>query len=319
MIKYNNYIIMFNKKKREQEKKFFESNPEILNYRNELQNTINKKVLDIKTKIDKEKKESEKKELNNQLKKFTKEGYWPLDNKEIAIKTQHLYKFYHTEAFTTKVLNDLNLEIKKSKITMILGASGSGKTTLLNIISGLDSADAGNVISANHNLSMLSEEAKVQFRAKYISFIFQSYNIIDSLNVWDNVKLGKQVTNSKNNKIDMTQLLKDLEIYEQRNLFPYQLSGGQKQRVSIARAIVKDPEILFADEPTGALDSKMSLEVYKILVDITRKYSKTLIVITHNPSFKPIADQVFEFEDGKIANIIDNKKPIHPSELKLKK
>ena len=187
--------------------KLYSIYPEILDKKNSLNKTYKNKIIDLKDKIKKSQNIQEKKKFKKELTLFVEQGKTNLDA-DLSIKVENLYKYYYNKSLVTKVLDNISFEIPKSKITMILGPSGSGKTTLLNIISGLDFADAGSVISNNWNLSFLNEKKRINFRAQNIAFVFQSYNIIDSLNVWDNVKLGKEVY--KKDSLDIASLLKGL-------------------------------------------------------------------------------------------------------------
>ncbi|NQX83802.1 MAG: ABC transporter ATP-binding protein [Mycoplasmataceae bacterium] len=300
------------KKKLAEKQKFLLDNPEIKEYEDLKEKRKEDLISDIKSDKFSNSKFDKEKLLDMTANNF----YWPT-TEDYAIKLDKVYRYYSSSGYTTKVLNGITLNIPKSKVTMILGPSGSGKTTLMNIISGLDSPNAGDVITNNYNLSYMKENDLVKFRASHVSFIFQSYNLIPTLTVWDNVKIGREVSKDSDyeSKIDIDELLKRLEIYDQKEKYPYQLSGGQKQRVSIARAIVKDPDIIFADEPTGALDTKMAREVFNVLVSLSKTYKKTLVIVTHDPKYIECADFVVEFSSGLIKKTIVNKNPISPNEV----
>lgn len=261
--------------------------------------TLNKKV------------KASKKEISARLRK----GYYPVDS-GIAIELKNAYKYYISSDVITKVIDDLSLKIKRDEVTIILGPSGSGKTTLLNLISGLDKPSAGNVITNNHNLSWIRERKLINFRKENISFIFQQYNLIPTLNIEDNIRTGYEIKNPDIEPIDIEELMKKINIWESRKKYPYQLSGGQLQRTAIARALAKNPDIIFADEPTGALDEDMSKEVLDILIDITKQYNKTLIIVTHNPQIAKIGNRVLRFGNGKIVKDEVNTKPTKPKDLK---
>jgi putative ABC transport system ATP-binding protein len=210
----------------------------------------------------------------------------------------------------------MNLTINKGNIVAILGPSGSGKTTLLNLISGLDTSNSGDIIVNGKNLIYLSDSSLTKFRANNVSFIFQSYNLLPTLNVLENVKTGSQLQKDKKKKMDEGMLLKKLGLFEERYKYPYQLSGGQQQRVSIARALAKNPSILFGDEPTGALDTETSVQVLETLVKINKDFGTTLVIVTHNPQIAKICDQVIKVKNGVVDKIIVNPKPLKPSQIK---
>lgn len=212
-------------------------------------------------------------------------------------------KLYTSKENYEHVLKDINLTIKKGEIVIILGASGSGKTTLLNVLSGLTDTTSGDVIVNNINLFYLNEARKTKFRADNLSFVFQSYNLIPTLTVSENVKVGYNLRSTNKEGKSVKEILKILGIEKQANKYPFQLSGGQNQRVSIGRALAKSPEILFADEPTGALDELHGKEALKLLLEINKKYGTTLIIVTHNPNFSVVADRVIRIVDGEVQKV----------------
>ncbi len=220
------------------------------------------------------------------------------------IKLNEVSKSYGNGKDNTKVLNDVNIEIKKGNICMILGPSGSGKSTLLNVIGGLDSIDNGSIVVDNIDISKLSNNKLTEFRRKYLGFIFQFYNLIPNLTVEENIKVSEYISN---NSLDVDDIISFLGLKEHKNKFPSQLSGGQQQRCAIARAIVKNPKILLCDEPTGALDYKSSKDILRLLESVNQKYGITVIMVTHNSAIKDMVNQVIEIRDGRVKlNEINN-------------
>ncbi|MCR5792797.1 MAG: ABC transporter ATP-binding protein [Lachnospiraceae bacterium] len=194
-----------------------------------------------------------------------------------------------------EVLCGLNLTISKGEFCVILGPSGSGKSTLLNIIGGIDSADSGYISINGDKLEDMGEKALTAYRRKHLGYVFQMYNLIPNLNVKENIEVGAYLSE---HPLDVDELIHTLGLYEHRHKLPNQLSGGQQQRVSIGRAIVKNPDILLCDEPTGALDYNTSKETLKLIEDINQKYGNTLIMVTHNEEIRHMADHVIKLRDG---------------------
>lgn len=196
-----------------------------------------------------------------------------------------------------EVLKGIDLEIQKGEICVLLGASGSGKSTLLNIIGGIDDADSGYISINGEKTADMSEKKLTLYRRKHLGYIFQMYNLIPNLNIKENVEVGAYLSD---NPLDVDDILKTLGLYEHRHKLPNQLSGGQQQRTAIGRAVVKNPDILLCDEPTGALDYATSKEILKLIEDINKKYGNTVIMVTHNDAIKNIADRVVKLRDGQI-------------------
>ena len=196
-----------------------------------------------------------------------------------------------------EVLRGMNFSVAKGEICVLLGPSGSGKSTLLNIIGGIDSADSGYISIRGDKLEDMGEKELTQYRRKHLGYVFQMYNLIGNLNVKENIEVGAYLSDDP---LDIDDLLHTLELYEHRYKLPNQLSGGQQQRVSIGRAIVKNPDILLCDEPTGALDYTTSKEILKLIEDINQKYKNTIIMVTHNEAIKSMADHVVKLRDGKV-------------------
>lgn len=195
------------------------------------------------------------------------------------------------------VLKGIDIEIEKGEICVLLGPSGSGKSTLLNIIGGIDAADEGYISINGEKTADMNEKALTLYRRKHLGYIFQMYNLIPNLNIKENVEVGAYLSD---NPLDVDDLLKTLGLYEHRHKLPNQLSGGQQQRTAIGRAIVKNPDILLCDEPTGALDYNTSKEILQLIEDVNKKYGNTVIMVTHNDAIKNMADRVVKLRDGMI-------------------
>lgn len=196
-----------------------------------------------------------------------------------------------------EVLRGISFSVAKGEFCVLLGPSGSGKSTLLNIIGGIDGADSGYISIDGDKLSDMDEKKLTQYRRKHLGYVFQMYNLIGNLNVKENIEVGAYLSDRS---LDIEELLHTLGLYEHRHKLPNQLSGGQQQRVSIGRAIVKNPDILLCDEPTGALDYSTSKEILKLIEEINQKYGNTVIMVTHNEAIRNIADHVVKLRDGKV-------------------
>lgn len=212
----------------------------------------------------------------------------------------------------TEVLRGLDFTVTKGEICVLLGPSGSGKSTLLNIIGGIDNADSGYIAINEEKTVDMDEKTLTQYRRKHLGYVFQMYNLIPNLNVKENVEVGAYLSDSP---LDVDDILKTLGLYEHRHKLPNQLSGGQQQRTSIGRAIVKNPDILLCDEPTGALDYKTSKEILKLIEDVNQKYGNTVIMVTHNDAIKNMADRVIKLRDGMIRKNIVNDVKVPAMEL----
>lgn len=196
-----------------------------------------------------------------------------------------------------EVLKGIDLAIEKGEFCVLLGASGSGKSTLLNIIGGIDSADSGDICIRGARLADMSEKKLTLYRRNHLGYIFQMYNLIPNLTVQENIEVGAYLSD---HPLDVQELLHTLGLQEHRNKLPNQLSGGQQQRTAIGRAVVKNPDILLCDEPTGALDYHTSKEILKLIETVNRKYGNTIIMVTHNDAIKDMADRVVRLRDGTI-------------------
>ena len=205
-----------------------------------------------------------------------------------------------------EVLKDISIEVNEGEVVAIIGPSGSGKSTLLNIIGGIDDADEGYISIDGEKTADMNEKRLTQYRRKHLGYVFQMYNLIPNLNVKENIEVGAYLSDSP---LDINELLNTLGLYEHRHKLPNQLSGGQQQRTAIGRAIVKNPDILLCDEPTGALDYHTSKEILKLIEDVNKKYGNTVIMVTHNDAIQNMADRVIKLRDGQIRdNIVNNSK-----------
>ena len=210
------------------------------------------------------------------------------------------------------VLKGLDFTVAKGEFCVLLGPSGSGKSTLLNILGGIDSADSGEIYIDGDKLADMNEKSLTKYRRKHLGYVFQMYNLIPNLNVKENIETGAYLSDAP---LDIDELLKILGLYEHRHKLPNQLSGGQQPRVSIGRAIVKNPDILLCDEPTGALDYNTSKEILKLIEEVNVKYGNTIIMVTHNEAIKEMADHVIKLRDGKIRRDIVNTEKIAAADL----
>ena len=211
-----------------------------------------------------------------------------------------------------EVLRGMNFSVAKGEFCVLLGPSGSGKSTLLNIIGGIDSADCGYISINGDKLEDMSEKKLTQYRRKHLGYVFQMYNLIPNLSVRENIEVGAYLSDRP---LDVDELLHTLGLYEHQRKLPNQLSGGQQQRCSIGRAIVKNPDILLCDEPTGALDYNTSKEILKLIETVNQKYSTTIIMVTHNEAIKDMADKVVKLRDGMIRRVIENDRKLTADEL----
>lgn len=211
-----------------------------------------------------------------------------------------------------EVLCGMNFSVAKGEFCVLLGPSGSGKSTLLNIIGGIDSADSGYISIDGDRLRDLSEKRLTQYRRKHLGYVFQMYNLIGNFNVKENIEVGAYLSDDP---LDIDELLNTLGLYDHRYKLPNQLSGGQQQRVSIGRAIVKNPDILLCDEPTGALDYNTSKEILELIEDVNQKYGNTVIMVTHNEAIKNMADHVIKLRDGSVRHNEVNRNKISAVDL----
>lgn len=216
------------------------------------------------------------------------------------LKTSNLKKYYGNGENLVKAIDNANIDIKEGEFVAIVGKSGSGKSTLLHMMGGLDNPTEGKVYINDKDIFSLKEEELAIFRRRNIGFIFQNFNLIPSLNVWENITLPVGLDGKEINKPFVTDIINSLGLESKVDALPNTLSGGQQQRVAIARALVARPAIILADEPTGNLDSKTSDEVMSLLKTMIKKYNQTLVMITHDETIAQMADRVIYIEDGKV-------------------
>lgn len=228
------------------------------------------------------------------------------------LEIRDLKKSYGEGDNRVDVLKGINFEVGKGEICVLLGPSGSGKSTLLNIIGGIDNADGGYVAIDGEKTANMNEKVLTAYRRKHFGYVFQMYNLIPNLNVKENIEVGAYLSDRP---LDIDDLLHTLGLYEHRHKLPGQLSGGQQQRTSIGRAIVKNPDILLCDEPTGALDYSTSKEILKLIEDVNHKYGNTVIMVTHNDAIKNMADRVIKLRDGAIRKDYRNETKIPAQDL----
>lgn len=228
------------------------------------------------------------------------------------LEIKELQKGYGSGETRQEVLRGLTFSVARGEICVLLGPSGSGKSTLLNIIGGIDSADGGYIAINGDKLEDMGEKGLTRYRRRHLGYVFQMYNLIGNLNVKENIEVGAYLSDSP---LDINELLHTLGLYEHRYKLPNQLSGGQQQRVSIGRAIVKNPDILLCDEPTGALDYQTSKEILQLIEAVNRKYGNTVIMVTHNEAIQGMADHVIRLRDGQMRSNLQNERKIPAAEL----
>lgn len=220
----------------------------------------------------------------------------------IILETNQLCKFYGTNENQVKAVNNVNIQIKRGEFVAIIGKSGSGKSTLLHMLGGLDTPTKGNVVLSGKDMYQMNEDKLAVFRRRKIGFIFQAFNLVSSINVWENIVLPLGLDGRKVDEVYVNDIISTLGIENRIHNLSNTLSGGQQQRVAIARALVARPEILFADEPTGNLDSKTSDEVIALLKMTAKKYGQTIVMITHDDEIAQVADRILIIEDGKVVD-----------------
>ena len=228
------------------------------------------------------------------------------------LEIQQIKKHFGEGESRVDVLRGIDISIEKGELCVLLGPSGSGKSTLLNIIGGIETPDSGKITIHGETIGEMNEKNLTLYRRKHLGYIFQMYNLIPNLNIKENVEVGAYLSD---NPLDVDDLLKTLGLYEHRHKLPNQLSGGQQQRTAIGRAVVKNPDILLCDEPTGALDYHTSKEILKLLEDVSRKYGNTVVMVTHNDALQNMADRVVKLRDGKIRKNFVNETKIPAAEL----
>ena len=228
------------------------------------------------------------------------------------VEIKNVKKSYGEGDARATVLAGVDISIEKGEFCVLLGPSGSGKSTLLNIIGGIDNADEGYIMINGEKTADMNEKKLTRYRRDHLGYVFQMYNLIPNLTVRENIEVGAYLSKKP---LDVDDLLKTLGLYDHRHKLPTQLSGGQQQRTAIGRAVIKNPDILLCDEPTGALDYNTSKEILTLLETVNREYKNTIIMVTHNDALKYMADRVVKLRDGKISSNKLNEKKLPISEI----
>ena len=228
------------------------------------------------------------------------------------LETKNLSKIYGSGDTEVRALDGVNLSVENGEFVAIVGTSGSGKSTLLNIIGGIDRADEGDIFINGERMAAMKEKQLTRYRRRHLGYIFQMYNLISNLTVRENIEVGAYLSDRA---LDVDELLHTLGLFEHQRKLPNQLSGGQQQRTAIGRAIVKNPDILLCDEPTGALDYNTSKEILKLIETVNQKYGNTVIMVTHNDAIKDMADRVVKLRDGMIRKNYQNEHKIPAMDL----
>ncbi len=228
------------------------------------------------------------------------------------LQLSDIRKSYGNKENRVEVLKGISLELEKGEMCVLLGPSGSGKSTLLNIIGGIDSADSGQILINGDRMEDMNDRQLTSYRRKHLGYIFQSYNLIPNLTVRENIEVGAYLSKDP---LSVNELLEILGMTAHKDKMPSQLSGGQQQRTAIGRAIVKNPDILLCDEPTGALDYNTSKDILTLIERINREYGNTIIMVTHNDALKGMADRILTLKDGSIRRDYRNDHKIPAAEL----
>lgn len=208
--------------------------------------------------------------------------------------------------------NEVNFSIDQGEFVVILGPSGAGKSTVLNLLGGMDQASTGQIVVDGRDIAKLNDKQLTDYRGTDVGFVFQFYNLIPALTVYENVALVKETTK---NGLDINEILDAVGLRDRKKLFPTQISGGEQQRVSIARALAKNPKLLLCDEPTGALDSETGTSIIALLQKMCLENNQTVVIVTHNASYAQVADKVIHLKNGRVTNITKNENPIPVSEV----
>ncbi len=221
------------------------------------------------------------------------------------LEIKDIYKSFGEKDSRVEVLKGVDLELEKGQFCVLLGPSGSGKSTLLNIIGGIDSADSGEIIVDGSSMKGMNDKSLTRYRREHLGYIFQMYNLIPNLTVRENIEVGAYLSKDH---LDVDEIIDVLGLSDHAHKLPNQLSGGQQQRTSIGRAIVKNPDVLLCDEPTGALDYNTSKEILSLIDKVNRTYGNTIVMVTHNEAIADMADVVIRLRDGQVRDRRDNEK-----------
>lgn len=228
------------------------------------------------------------------------------------VEFKDVTRIYKAGEHELKALDNVNFSLDEGKFVVILGPSGAGKSTLLNMLGGLDSPTSGTIRVNGKDISQLSDDELADYRASTVGFVFQFYNLIPTLTVYENIALVKEISDEA---LDPVKMLMEVGLEDHINNFPSELSGGEQQRVSIARALAKNPQILLCDEPTGALDSETGVMVLKLLLSMARNHNKTIVIVTHNQNIAQMADVVVRVKNGKIKSFEEQTSPLSADEV----
>jgi len=228
------------------------------------------------------------------------------------VRFEDVSKIYTSGDHVLRALDHVSFSLEAGKFVVILGPSGAGKSTLLNLLGGLDSPSEGKIVVRDKDVSELTDNELADYRASKVGFVFQFYNLIPTLTVYENVALVGEISE---NALDAKEMIARVGLSDHLNNFPSELSGGEQQRISIARALAKNPDILLCDEPTGALDSLTGVTVLKLLLEMTRRDRKTVVIVTHNQNIAKMADVVIRVKNGKIKSIEDQAAPLSADEV----
>lgn len=229
-----------------------------------------------------------------------------------AIRLKEVSRVYTSGEHRLNALDRVDLSLEEGKFIVIFGPSGAGKSTLLNLLGGLDQPTSGTITVYGKDISALNEDQLAEYRAETVGFVFQFYNLIPTLTVYENVALVREIVRDA---LDPAKILEEVGLKDHLNQFPSQLSGGEQQRVSIARALCKNPKILLCDEPTGALDSDTGVLVLKLLLSMAKTYRKTIVIVTHNQNIAKMADVVIQVKNGRIRSLEIQDEPLNAEEV----